>query len=214
MKLMKKMMLLFTASTLTIASFAQIKAVTTDGRNVILNANGTWEYTNNADPSDWKSVRMNSGVFRKSSNAKQEVKSKIVNASVFLNSSEWSHKLDNKEGVPEWTFTLKGGSAYGMMITEKAVLELETLAGAALINARAVAPDARIVSQELREVNGKKMICLRLDGTIDGTRFSYLGYYYSSKGGTVQLIMYSVSSVFDRYAAQMEEFLNGLVVKG
>lgn len=210
---MKKMMLLITTSTLAISSFAQINATTSDGRNVLLNSNGTWEYSRTSNPTDWKNVTTNRKTFQKSNTARKEVKSKIINASVFFNASDWLHEFDNKDGVPELTFTMKDGSAYGMMITEKAVLELETLAGAALINARAVAPDAKIVSQELREVNGKKMICLRLDGTIDGTKFSYLGYYYSGKGGTVQLIMYSLAGVFYKYEAQMEEFLNGLVVK-
>lgn len=214
MKILRKWMFASAACLLSISITAQTTATTSDGRTVILNSNGTWEYARGSSNTKGREgTSMNKNNFNKSSNAKVQVKSKITNATVFMNPSIWTFKKDKKSGIPEYTFSLKNGGAYAMMLTEKAVLDLESLSVAALNNAKAAAPDARIVSKEMREVNGVKMICLRLDGTIDGTKFSYYGYYYTSKKGTVQLITYALSEVFYKYTSEMEELLNGLVIR-
>ena len=80
----------------------------------------------------------------------------------------------------------------------------------ALENARDAAPDAKIVKQEYRTVNGNKVLCLQLNGTMRGIKFAYLGYYISNESGTVQLVGFTAQSLFKEYQAEIEEFLNGL----
>jgi hypothetical protein len=91
-------------------------------------------------------------------------------------------------------------------------MPIETLRNMALTNAKNAAPDARIVSQETRRVNGHDVSVLQIDGTIQGIRFTYLGYYYSGQEGTIQLITYTAANLFEEYKPQLEQLLDGFTI--
>ena len=113
----------------------------------------------------------------------------------------------------KFDFTLKNKDAYGMLISEKIEIPLKTLKMAALGNARRVSSDVHVVKEEYRKVNGKMLLYLQMDGTINEVKFSYLGYYYSNESGTIQLLTYTASKLKDEYAKDLEEFLNGFTEK-
>ena len=52
-----------------------------------------------------------------------------------------------------------------------------------------------------------------MDGTIQGIKFSYFGYYYSDKSGSTQLLAYTASNLADKYKIEIENFLNGLSIQ-
>lgn len=54
---------------------------------------------------------------------------------------------------------------------------------------------------------------LRLEGKTNGIAFTYLGYYYSSPSGTVQVITYTGQNLFQEYRHDFEDFLNGFHVR-
>ena len=98
-----------------------------------------------------------------------------------------------------------------MLISEKLEIPLETMKVIALENGQEVAPDLKIVKQEYRNVNGIKVLLLQMDGTMQGIKFSYYGYYYSNETGTVQLITYTAQNLMASYRPFSETLLNGLV---
>ncbi|OKS89220.1 hypothetical protein RG47T_4703 [Mucilaginibacter polytrichastri] len=51
-----------------------------------------------------------------------------------------------------------------------------------------------------------------MSGTIQGIKIKYLGYYYSDQKGTVQLLAYTSAMLYKEARAEMETFLNGLVL--
>ncbi|MCB0636529.1 MAG: hypothetical protein KDC54_07910, partial [Lewinella sp.] len=57
---------------------------------------------------------------------------------------------------------------------------------------------------------GLNVLMLQLEGTIEGIRFNYYGYYYSNENGTVQLITYTSDNLFEDYTEEIETFLSGL----
>lgn len=189
---------------------AQIQAITNTGETVTLHENGTWEYTNKTNRS--KETLVNSNKFTKHPNASFQVKSKRTNYAVFIDPTKWKFekKSDNVNEEAEYAFNLNDGSVYAMMVTEKVGLSFELLKKAALVNASKVAPDARIVEEEYRTVNGTKMLMLQLKGTLEGLAFTYFGYYVTGDTGTVQLITFTTSKLFDEHKKEMETFLNGL----
>lgn len=111
----------------------------------------------------------------------------------------------------EYEFQLKEEDLYGMVIAEKVEIPLETLKSIALENGRSVAPDLTIVKEEYRIVNGIKVLCLQMSGTMQGIKVVYYGYYYSNANGTIQFITYTAQNLLDRYSPESEKFLNGLV---
>ena len=61
-------------------------------------------------------------------------------------------------------------------------------------------------------VNGKQVMVLMFEGTIQKIPFSYYGYYYSGKQGAIQLVGFTAQSVFPKYEAEFTKFLDGLEV--
>lgn len=72
----------------------------------------------------------------------------------------------------------------------------------------------QVVKEEYRYVNGLKVLMIQMTGTIQGIRFTYYGYYYTSDNGTIQFLTYTGENLFEGYLKEIEPFLNGLVELG
>ncbi len=201
---------LLIALTSTTFSFSQIKAVSETGDQVLLFENGTWEYVNTKDL-EAKEIPLNPTNFTKPKEADFLLKSTKINVGFWLNSKKWKfHKAVNNEEA-EYEMQLKGGDLYGMILTEKIEMPITTLKKVVLENAKGVAPDIKIIKEEYRVVNGIKVLLLQLNGTMQGLKFSYYGYYYSFEGGTVQFITYTAQNLLEDYVPEIEKLLNGFV---
>ncbi len=205
----KTLLLIFTLFFINLTQ-AQQKAITETGEEVILYDDGTWKYQDEKDAIE-KEIPTNSSKFTKAAEASFLLKSTKTNIGVYLNPKTWSFKKSGEEEESEFDLELKGGDLYGMIITEKVEIPLVSLKSIALENAKAVAPDAKIVNEEYRTVNGIKVLFLEMNGTLQGIKFSYYGYYYSSPNGTVQFITYTSQSLQSSYKAEREKLLNGLI---
>ncbi|ALO14373.1 hypothetical protein L21SP5_00701 [Salinivirga cyanobacteriivorans] len=197
---------------LMIAGFsqAQQRAVTETGDEVILFEDGTWQYQDE-DYQEEKEIPTNPTEFEKDKKSTFLLKSNRFNVGIYLNPKVWSFKkaIDNPDA--EYQFQLKDGDLYGMVITEKVEIPLETLKTIALENGKAAAPDLKIVQEEYRTVNGLKVLLLQMNGTTQGIKFSYYGYYYSNTNGTIQFMTYTSQNLLDSYRAECDKLLNGLV---
>lgn len=195
---------------LPLAATAQIRAVTTTGEEVILNSDGTWRYVNDSAALAEKVDTSHVAYTRKAS-ASFLVRSTKTNCGVYLDPKKWAFTKSKGDEASEFEFNLRGKDGYAMLITEKIPVPLETLKTIALQNAREAAPDVKLVKQEYRKVNNKIVLFLQMEGTIQGIAFSYLGYYYSSPKGTMQLVTYTATSLVEEYLDELEELLNGLM---
>lgn len=194
------------------AALAQISAITNKGDQVLLNADGTWKYVSKTEEAEY-SIPESKVVYTKPKASEFKVNSNVVEGlGVYLNPKEWTFKKSETGEAAEYNFDLKDKDAYGMLISERIEIPIENLMNIAIDNARSAAPDIKVVSREYRMVNGLKVLCMQMDGTIQGIAFSYFGYYYSSPKGTVQFLTYTSSSLLKDYRAKMEELLNGLSV--
>ncbi|MFK5982092.1 MAG: hypothetical protein QM499_04180 [Flavobacteriaceae bacterium] len=189
---------------------AQIKAITDEGDAVFLFDDGSWEYENQEIISKSEIV-LNEVPFFKKESSDFLLKSKIMNVGIWLNPKRWSFEKADDNPSAEYEFKLKGSDMYGMLIAEKIEIPLETLMEVALINGKKSSPDLHIIKKEYRIVNGSKVLLLQLDGTMSGIKFSYYGYYFSSKNGTIQFVTYTSRNLLEGYLEASEELLNGLV---
>ena len=189
---------------------AQQKAVTETGAEVILYDDGTWKFQNE-DELTIVEVRTKPIKLKKSEGATFLLKSNNLNVGFWLDPKLWSFKKQTENEAAEYKLLLKSGDLYGMIITEKVEIPLETLKSLALANGQKVAPDLKIVKEEYRNVNGLKVLLLEMSGTTQGIKFSYYGYYYSNTNGTVQFITYTSTKLLNSYKSKIEILLNGLV---
>ena len=54
-----------------------------------------------------------------------------------------------------------------------------------MTNAAKVAPDIRIVHEEVRDVNSRPVLYLQMSGTARGVPMEYMGYFYSGAEGSI-----------------------------
>jgi hypothetical protein len=192
----------------------QIKALTENGREVQLNDNGTWQYiTTDNDSNNSDSIVTNPIYFHTTPGATFLLKSNVFNVGIYLNHNKWifaPHK--SNEVNPEYRFESKFHNGYAMMLTEVTPVDLESMKSIALHNAQKAASDAKVTHSEYRIVNGKKVLCLTIKGTIEGIKFIYFGYYYSNPNGTTQILAYGSENMFKESFKEWEEFLNGFTV--
>ena len=193
------------------SSQAQKKAVTETGEEVILNDDGTWKYVNAEDEEYIIKIPVNSEVFNKDEESTFLLKSKKTNVGFWLNSKKWAFKKAVNNPDAEYELQRRGEDLYGMIITEKVEVPLETLRNLALENGKAIAPDLHIVKEEYRTVNGEKVLLLQMNGTMQGIKISYFGYYYSNSKGSTQFLTYTSQNLLNHYKDDCEELLNGLI---
>lgn len=196
--------------TAVLYAVGQQKAVTEKGDEVILYENGTWRYVNE-DASPSNAIPTNPTKFVKPSGSSFLLKSKRVNVGFWLNPRIWSFQKAEENADAEYELQLKNEDLYGMVIAEKVEIPLTSLRSIAIENAKSVAPDLRIVKEEYRIVNGLKVLLLQMNGTMEGIKFTYYGYYYSNENGTVQFITYTAQNLMKSYRNECEDLLNGLV---
>ena len=196
---------------LNIKSYSQTKAITEFGDNVILFDNGAWEYKNEGLKST-AVTKTNPKSFYKSYSSSFLLKSKITNIGIWLNNQDWEFKQATVNTDAEYEFEFKHGDLYAMAIVEEVEIPLESLSKIAFESLLEAAPNAEIISKEYRNVNGLEVLFMRMNGTMEGINFSYFGYYYSNKSGTIQLITYSSINLVDKYKNQCEKFLNGITL--
>lgn len=188
--------------------FAKTKAITDKGEEVILYDNGTWKSTEIKQGYD---TRLDTLVVNRKSSAGFLVKSTRNTSGVFIDPKQWSlmKKAPDASSQQEYSFNLKEGDAYAMMITEQIEMPLNSLAEIALENMKEVAPDGRISRDEIRKVNGAIVKCLQMEGSVKGIEFIFLGYYFTAENCTTQLVSYTSKSLFPKYKKDMEDLING-----
>lgn len=135
-----------------------------------------------------------------------------VNYSISYNTSKWTATSAGVGEDAEYEFEHVDGDVYALVIPERIELDYDTLKQIALENAQAVAPDAQILMEENRTVNGVDVLAMKISGTLYGIAFEYYGYYYGGSAGTIQFITYTSQNLTSAYEADLTELLNGLTI--
>jgi hypothetical protein len=184
-----------------------IKARTESGKEVILSPDGTWKYVTENDPHSRTGTAMT-----KPAGAKSVFKGEHGGFSVWYDDTKWLKASQPPDAEGRTEFKLKRGDGYAIVIVEELGMPTSTLKELVLENARSAAPDTKIVFEESRTVNGKEVLCLKMEGSIKGINFRYFGYYHGGKNGSIQVITYTATQLFAKYEQDFLEFLNGLQI--
>jgi hypothetical protein len=189
-------------------TFAQnpVRARTETGKDVLLYPDGTWKNAPDVPASSHNST------FSKPATARMSYKPSRGDFTIWYDPTKWRLQQD-RTGDDKGHFSLIGTDGYAMVIAEGLAIPSESLKQIALQNAQDAASDARIVSEEKRIVNGTEVICLVIEGTIQQIPFTYYGYYYGGKQGTIQMLTFTGQNLFAKYKPDFTEFLNGLEIK-
>lgn len=198
---------------LTCSPIAAQRAVTDEGKIVILRSDGTWKFESPDSTPDTK-IATNSGTFRKDASSTFALKSTKNSSMFWVDINEWKFEKSTEGKAHEYTFNAKDGSdLYGLAITEAISMDVENLGEIALSNAKGVIPDIKIVKREFRVVNGVRVLYQEMVGTTSGMRLKYLGYYFSDPSGTTQFLLYTGEDLAPKFEARIAKFLSGFSVQ-
>jgi len=187
-------------------AYAQdIRATTEDGRKVILRENGTWNFLKAKSPNTAGAL-----FYNKLPKASKLLRTKITGVELWYDPSIWFQKYS--ADPYSTSFDHKDGNITASLIVEEPDILEGTLKEIAIGSARQISPDIRVLFDEIRKVNGKEYLCLKMNGSIQNIPFTFYGYYYSGENGVVQFLTYSLNTVFEDYESDMIDLLNGLTV--
>ena len=184
----------------------------TDGRKFMLYPDGTWSVISAAESSTTSTPSpplQGPGGNIRPSDATFLFKAPKGNFGVWMNPDKWKQAGPTDESSIKTLFNHKSGDLYAMVIAERVSLTLNSLKNAAISNAKRVAPDLKVELEEPRQVNGKPVLLMKMTGTVQGSPFVYYGYYYGGKEGSLQVVTYTSTNLFDDYKKDMQEFLDG-----
>lgn len=134
----------------------------------------------------------------------------LKQASISFDRNKWRQTENPQPG--RLNFVHSTGDGYVMIISERLQVSPDALVQVAITNARNVAPDTKVIQDEPRVVNGVPVRCLVLDGTMQGIKFRFFGYYYAGAAGSIQVVTYTSDNLYTEYKADFEEFLDGFEV--
>lgn len=121
--------------------------------------------------------------------------------------AKWKTRAGPDASVTELAHV--SGEAILRIMTQRVEVEHAHLTDVALTGAKRASPNVRIASESWRTVNGLRTLLLRLDGVVNGSRYSYFSQVYSDGAGTVQLVVGTGANLFDEYRRDFLELLAG-----
>jgi hypothetical protein len=182
------------------------RARTEGGREVLLFSDGTWKYA------DGPKEPAKSVANAKPSSATKLQKTMNGSFGIWFDPGKWKVSDSGPNESVEFRFNHVSGDGYAMVISERIAIPVSALKDFVLDSARRAAPDAKIISEEKRTVNGHEVLCLKFEGTIKEIPFAYYGYYYSGPAGTLQVITYTGQNLFAEFQKDFTDLLNGVEI--
>ncbi len=198
---------------------AQTEAITVNGDTVLLFDDGRWDYKNNqaAGATEIEEAPapppLNPEKFTKPKTSKAVARGKNGAYELWYNAKKWDRSIKKTGEGSDIELNQKETEGFVMTIFERADFPLNSLRDLALNNARKASTAFEVLGEEMREVNGRQVLCLKFNATIQGVKFTYLGYYCTFPGGTLQLLTMTYQNLFEELKPDFEDLLNGLIIK-
>ena len=143
---------------------AQQRALTEDGKEVVLFDNGTWKFVNESDAKVLETIVTNNNVFEKTKTASFLMKSKKMDVGVYFDPKKWKLATQNISPHVEYFFAERNSNDgyFGFMITEKVqIATLKNLKDLIIENVNRNVDYFRLKESEYRTVNGMKVLYIR-----------------------------------------------------
>src|SRR5262245_61635170 len=117
--------------------------------------------------------------FKKDEKAVSQYTGKRGKFALWLGPGEWKQRSAAAVEDAEVTFVHKDGDLYGVVIAERITILLFGLKRAAFERVRGIDAQAKLLKEEKRIVNGKEVLSLVINATVEDTPVTYYNYYYS-----------------------------------
>ena len=187
-----------------LASAQDIRAVTEDGRRVLLGADGKWRFDAKARPGSATATEGGS-----------PYQTSVKKITLNFNTAEWmlTAKRDG-EASNKRLFQHRNLPIYAMVIADELPASNESLKAAIFSNASSGGFTTTTLIDQSKQLSGHQIGEVRFAAANkSGMEFVFSSYYYADEDGNVQLMCYTAQSLFHKYQAECEKLLNGLSIK-
>ncbi|WP_223558414.1 hypothetical protein [Chryseobacterium lathyri] len=193
---------------------AQVKAITEDGKEVVLFDNKTWKFVNESDDKTLETITTNEELFEKSKESTFLVKSKNINAGFYYNPKSWKIvKAPGATAFVEYAFNNNSNSAiYALFGSE--IVPIQSLKNLKDILLPAIQRNAdyfRLKNSEYRTINGIKVLHIEYSANVKGIDFEYIANLYLTNEGYASISTYTYANKFEANKKEMENFVNGII---
>lgn len=210
-----KKIITFLFITIYSLSSSQVKALTEDGKEVVLFDNKTWRFVNETDEKTLDGIETNETAFVKSKESTFLLKSKKIEAGIYINPKKWRTSKTSNLPTAEYTFQNSENPnvmMMGCLISEIVPIQtLKNLLELKISTLQGSVDYFKINKTEYRTVNGMKVLFLDYSVNTKGIDFRYIGNYYLTEEGYASSFAFSYENSFDKGKAEMQNFINGLV---
>jgi hypothetical protein len=200
--LIKALLISLIASTLPAIAAQDLRAITEDGRKVVLSPDGKWKFDNKATSAS-PSID--------SASIYQPV---VKRFSLNFNPEEWNltPKRDGEEPNKR-SFQHKSLPIYALVVSDELPITTPAMKNIILSNAKSAGAATTVLIDKTQDLGGKEVGYLRFAATMKGLEVVFSSYYYADSDGNIQVMCYTGQSLFFKYEGDCQKFMNGLTIK-
>ena len=121
--------------------------------------------------------------------------------------SGWEEQATDIVGARQ--FFNESDSFFIILIDEASQIPIDSMPDIALINARENVTDVTEIRRGERNVNGNRFTFIEYSASASGFDVTYLGFFYSDTSGTLQIVGWSTSNIFENTRGKVERFASG-----
>ncbi|MCY1660609.1 hypothetical protein [Chryseobacterium sp. SL1] len=209
---MKKIILIAFVA-VSFSTKAQTKAMTEDGKEVVLLDNKTWKFVNESDEKTLETISTNDQTYEKAKEATFLMKSKRVEGGVYYNPKVWRIiKSDINFPAIEHVFTNSTNpNIFALFISENAPIQtLKNLKELVIAGVQKNATYFRLKEAEYRTINDIKVLHMKYSVNAKGIDLEYMGNYYLTGDGYCSITAYTFVNKYEENKKAMESFINGI----
>ncbi|SMF24671.1 hypothetical protein [Pseudogulbenkiania subflava] len=177
-----------------------MKAITEDGRRVILGSDGRWRFDYKASASR---LQISDSPYRPAVKA----------FSVSFDTEKWGlAPANSSEGSNKRAFKHRTLPLYAVVISDEIPVSKEVMRSLIISNAKNGATDVKVLVDETKSSKGKEVGSMRFLANRDGIDFVVASYYYGDGRGNIQVMCWTGQSLFYKYQTDCQSFLDGLSI--
>ena len=121
--------------------------------------------------------------------------------------SSWEEQATDIDGGRQ--FFNESESCFVVLIEEASQIPIESMPEIAVLNFREVGTDVKEIRRGERNINGNRFTFSEYRGSVDGLDITFLGLFYSDASGTLQIVGWSTSNIFEDKRGKIERFASG-----
>lgn len=180
-----------------LAADKNLRAITEDGRKVILRTDGQWIFDTTQD----KAIPRASNVYQ----------TNVPGFSLTYDNTKWKPQPSDTKGMQVFRHTTY--PLFSMAISDEMPATVEAMKSVALYHAKKADPNAKIITEEMRKIGEKDILTLKFMAKIENLPFFYYGNYYANQSGNVQVVCYTSQQLFHKYENECQQFIDGLKIR-